>query len=176
MDDLRRVLGGGEDGGDRQHGVLFGQAMLGVAEQQFAKTHDDAERVVKVVGDAAGHGAKRGEALLLDDLLLRALEFRQRPLQLDGALAHAFLERRVLRLDEEMREACREQVPNAQQNLDLVEGLRQRDQEQEQEHEQDDFLDVLSGFSLPRKSTLPATRRARGSLPSHLRNEHPHRR
>ena len=125
MDDLGRVLGGGEDGGDGQQGVLFGQAMLGVAEQQLAKTHDDAERVVKVVGDAAGHGAERGEALLLDDLFLRMLEFRQRPLQLDGALADAVLERRVLRLNGEMRKARGEQVPNAQQDFDLVKGLRQ---------------------------------------------------
>ena len=72
------------------------------------------------------HGAERGEALLLDDLLLGALEFGQRPLQLDGALAHAFLERRVLRLDEEMREARCEQVPNAQQDFDLVKRLREK--------------------------------------------------
>jgi hypothetical protein len=78
------------------------------------------------VGDAARHGAERGEALLLDDLLLSALKFGQRSLQFDRALAHAFLERRVLRLDDEMRDARREQVLNAQQHLDLLERLREK--------------------------------------------------
>ena len=88
-DDPRRVFGGGEDGGERQRGVLLRQAMLGVAQQQLAETHDDAERVIEVVGDAARHGAERGEPLLLDDLLLRALELGQRLLEFDRALAHA---------------------------------------------------------------------------------------
>ena len=76
--------------------------MLRLVQQHFAETHNDAERIIEIVGDTARHSTKRSQTLLLDNLLLRALKFAQRSLELDRATPHTFLERRVSRLNDEV--------------------------------------------------------------------------
>src|SRR5579859_6850470 len=43
--------------------------------QEFAETENGGERVIEIVGNATGHGAQGSQALLLDYLLLRGLQF-----------------------------------------------------------------------------------------------------
>ncbi len=52
--------------------------MFRFAQQFFAKAYDQGERIVKILSDAAGHCAKRCQALLLNQLLLRRFELEKR--------------------------------------------------------------------------------------------------
>src|SRR5678816_2571693 len=59
-------------------GLLPIAEQRGTEQQQFAETKNRHEGVVEIVRDPAGHLTESAEAFLLDDLLLRAVERRQR--------------------------------------------------------------------------------------------------
>ncbi len=64
LDDFRGVFRGGENGGKLAGGAFAGEAVFGVAEQDFAEAESRAERIIKIVRDPTGHRAEGREALL----------------------------------------------------------------------------------------------------------------
>ncbi len=64
LDDFRGVFRGGENGGKWAGGAFAGEAVFGVAEQDFAEAENRAERIIKIVRDPTGHRAEGREALL----------------------------------------------------------------------------------------------------------------
>ena len=123
----------GVHGAEELAGFLDIREQRGVVQEQFRVADDAHEHVIKIVGDAAGHGAEGSQALMLNDLLLGTFEFGHRGPELIrafgegfGAGSDAVFENPVLIPQLLLVGAHEQGIPDAHDQLGEIEWFREK--------------------------------------------------
>src|ERR1700738_2729376 len=104
--------------------ILLGETIaLDVTEQYFGRTHNEHERVVKIMRDAAGHRAHRGKPLSLSQLLFAGSKLYQSLLHVERTLAHSFLKHLLLVVKPDMSQTHLDHIGDSKHHLTGVNRL-----------------------------------------------------